>query len=417
MELRRPVREPCVVVCHPGRQHSHQLARSLHEKGLLYQYWTGMPRSRKAGAGRVLETIGVKTSFADVALPDQLVRMQPWAALLYRGSRYQSSFNVEKPLQYWGDYLADRIYASWLKRECGRAGPDAIIAYENAALMTFRTGKAAGITTILDAASVHHATADAWLGKQSWSTFEQQVRRRKDMEVELADHVFVLSELARQSYLSAGVSDDKITVMGLGVDAGTFHGQRHQRAPEAEAPRRFIFVGHSSIVKGADILADAATDLWRSGDRFEIAIAGEISRSVFERVPKECLLLLGKLSQEQLAREMLRADCAISASRCDGYGLAVVEAMACGTPVIVSDHTGVRDLIRPGINGWVIPTADSHALAERMHWCILNRQSLGDMRAATRSVGLENSWEKYRPRVASCIAEIITQKSSTGRLN
>ncbi len=48
----------------------------------------------------------------------------------------------------------------------------------------------------------------------------------------------------------------------------------------------------------------------------------------------------------------------------DGFGYAPVEAIACGVPAIVSEDTGMKELIDPGRNGMVVPTGDLSALTE-----------------------------------------------------
>lgn len=48
----------------------------------------------------------------------------------------------------------------------------------------------------------------------------------------------------------------------------------------------------------------------------------------------------------------------------DGFAYAPVEAMACGVPALVSEDTGMKDLIDPGVNGLILPTGDLGALSE-----------------------------------------------------
>jgi glycosyltransferase involved in cell wall biosynthesis len=50
----------------------------------------------------------------------------------------------------------------------------------------------------------------------------------------------------------------------------------------------------------------------------------------------------------------------------DGFCLVVMEAMASGTPVIVSDQVGAKDLVTDGVDGFVVPAGDPHAIAERL---------------------------------------------------
>ena len=60
------------------------------------------------------------------------------------------------------------------------------------------------------------------------------------------------------------------------------------------------------------------------------------------------------------------ADVCVHPSFHDGLGLAPMEALACGTPVIVTEDTGMREHVRQGFNGFVIPTGDAVALFEHL---------------------------------------------------
>ena len=64
--------------------------------------------------------------------------------------------------------------------------------------------------------------------------------------------------------------------------------------------------------------------------------------------------------------ELRNADVLVHPSYSDGFGYAPMEAIACGIPVIVTEDTGMKELIVDGVNGWVVPTGDSSALLERL---------------------------------------------------
>jgi glycosyltransferase involved in cell wall biosynthesis len=79
----------------------------------------------------------------------------------------------------------------------------------------------------------------------------------------------------------------------------------------------------------------------------------------------------------------------------------VVEALACGTPVLVSEMVGAKDLVEEGVNGWVVPIGDVAALAERMRWCADNADVVRAMRPATRRSAQPATWESYHRRLVA----------------
>ena len=124
------------------------------------------------------------------------------------------------------------------------------------AVDTFRAAKSVGARCILDAAAFHYAEQDSVLFPEAhkFGRAETRLRQRKRIEVELADLIICCSELARQSYLAAGLSGDRIVVNSLGVDVDLF---RPDGGANRTGPTKFVFVGTASRRKGFDVLLEA----------------------------------------------------------------------------------------------------------------------------------------------------------------
>jgi glycosyltransferase involved in cell wall biosynthesis len=60
------------------------------------------------------------------------------------------------------------------------------------------------------------------------------------------------------------------------------------------------------------------------------------------------------------------ADVCVHPSYSDGFGYAPAEALACGTPVVVTEDTGMKEFVRTGENGYVIPTGSADELLDRL---------------------------------------------------
>lgn len=386
-----------VVVAHAGRQHSHQLAAALHERGVLYQYWTGLPMRRDSRAGRWLRRLHPEATYPEVALPDECVRVFSVGASAHFVERRLCPSSTEAVLGQLGDYAVDAVYARWLRR-LGH-GVSAVVAYENAALRTFRAARENGARTILDAASVHHASSDRWRNVPALGRWARHVRARKDAELEHADHILVLSELARDSYVAAGLPAARITVVPLGYDPAVF------RAPVAASvsrPMRFVFVGNSSYTKGLDVLLDAAALLRAEGVPFRLAVIGDVEAAAPPGVE-----MRGKLAQHAIAREFSRSDCLVLPSRCDGFGMVVAEALGSGLPAIVSEQVGARDLVRHSDAGWTVPAADTAALARRMRWCVGHPPAVLAAKRKARDAAGAWTWQRYRAHAANAVSAML----------
>ena len=100
-------------------------------------------------------------------------------------------------------------------------------------------------------------------------------------------------------------------------------------------------------------------------------------------------------------------------SRFDTFGMVVLEAMAASLPVLVSDRVGAKDLVRDGINGFVVPAdAGPEEIARRLA-SLLPEEVRERMGRAARETAREHTWDAAAARVAAIYEELL--RSRTGR--
>jgi glycosyltransferase involved in cell wall biosynthesis len=178
-----------------------------------------------------------------------------------------------------------------------------------------------------------------------------------------------ISESTREDLVSRGVAADRITVIYPGVDARRF-------APDPAVPRTphpsFVYVGRLRRYKGVEyaLRALAVARTRRPDIRLEIAGRGE-DQSRLEALSRELGLqgavrFLGFVSEAEKMHLFRSSWANIFPSPKEGWGITNVEAAACGTPSLASDSPGLRDSVRHGETGFLVPHADAGALAERM---------------------------------------------------
>ena len=89
------------------------------------------------------------------------------------------------------------------------------------------------------------------------------------------------------------------------------------------------------------------------------------------------------------------ADLYISASHSDGTSISLLEAMACGKPVLVSDIPGNLEWVEAGINGWLFPDGNAEILAQAISQAVTERDKLPEMgHAARRLAEKRANWDE-----------------------
>jgi len=108
----------------------------------------------------------------------------------------------------------------------------------------------------------------------------------------------------------------------------------------------------------------------------------------------------GQVNQAELVHYYQAADLYISTSHSDGTSISLLEALACGCPVLLSDIPGNREWINPGEQGWLYPDGDVAALAKAIVYAVDNRSKLTQMgESARKLVEQRGDWENNFPKL------------------
>jgi glycosyltransferase involved in cell wall biosynthesis len=393
-----------VLVTHPGRQHSHQTALALAKAGMLAGYWAGVPALIRHRRWVPAPLWRRRMRYEPVPLPEDRVLWTPWVPALRR----LGDLLPPRRLASWADFLACRWFDRWVAARLWPGAADAVVACEISALETFRKARRLGMVTLLDAPATHHRTQDRFHGFAEPAALHRRITAVKDEEIALADHVLTVSELARRSYVEAGVPPERVHCVPLGVDVGLFASPAGE-APDHRQEMEFVFAGAASRVKGLDLLlaAFARVRAAEPGARLVvIGPPGDASSLLGPPAPAG-VSVLGPLPQAELAARFRAADWLVLPSRNESFGMVVPEALAAGLPVVVSDRVGASELVEEGRNGWTVPAGDAGALAERLLRCVRSREELRRMRTACRESAAAADWSVYRERLPALLRTIV----------
>jgi len=177
----------------------------------------------------------------------------------------------------------------------------------------------------------------------------------------------VLSESSKQDTMKVGIDPTRITVIPPGTDFGRFR-------PDGSVVREpvVLHVGRLKRYKATDHLLQAAGMLKERGVKFTTIIVGDgDDKPRLEALAAKLGLggevrFTGFIPEAEKVNWYRRATVLVENSVKEGWGLIVMEANACGTPVVVADSPGLRDSSKDGVNGLMYDYGDVPALAERL---------------------------------------------------
>jgi glycosyltransferase involved in cell wall biosynthesis len=166
---------------------------------------------------------------------------------------------------------------------------------------------------------------------------------------------------------------------------------------------RFIYAGGCSIRKGIPVLLEA----WEKAQLrdAELLLVGswQLADSKLKQLPR-AVKFVGPVGAERLREFYRESDVFVFPSFFEGFGLVILEAMACGLPVIASDHSAGPDVLDESC-GRVIEAGDAEQLVETLRWFGVNREKLPDMKSAARSRAESFTWSSYRAAVSGAVAQ------------
>ncbi len=154
-------------------------------------------------------------------------------------------------------------------------------------------------------------------------------------------------------------------------------------------------------IYGVDLLVKAFAQAAGQEPRLRLLLLGDgsqaerIRRMVQEHGLSERVHWGGQVNNLDLPEYYRAADVYLSASRSDGSSVSLMEALACGRPALVSDISGNREWITPGVQGWLFPDGDANALAEGLLRAVACRAQWPQMGQAARRLAEQRAdWSK-----------------------
>jgi glycosyltransferase involved in cell wall biosynthesis len=413
------------VVVHRGARDHYQVARALQESGSLETLVTDLYWPRRAWwarmAGGVLPSFARRRLSARTALTldDGKVRTCGVSGAISQAASMLSAVpsSLQQRLMRWNDHTLGKK-AQQLAVRSGAA----IVSYSYYAYSAFQDAPA-HVPRILFQAHPHPASVRTILAQElelhpecrtsllrEWELGLPDVDyRRLVQETQSAQAWIVASSFTKATLVEHGVPAAKISVVPYGVDLDWFTPARGPRP--RTGPLRVLFVGTINQRKGIRYLVDALERLDTS--QVQLTVCGRVvdDLSVL-RSSRTTIDIRPNVNAEELRAQYRAADVFVLPSLAEGFGHVLLEALACGTPVITTTRSAGPDLIRDGLEGMVIRPADSTTLAATLQWCLDSRGELRAMRPLARERAEIFTWAAFRSRIATIVDQRVEEACS-----
>jgi glycosyltransferase involved in cell wall biosynthesis len=216
-----------------------------------------------------------------------------------------------------------------------------------------------------------------------------------------------ISESTADDLALRGIPRQSVEVIYPGIDSV---GYTPNAAERAKVPT-FSYLGRLKRYKGVHICIEAFAKVARKDAILEIAGAGDY-RPALEALARSLDLgdrvrFLGRISEAEKLSLLRRSWALLFASPKEGWGITNLEAAACATPVVASNSPGIRESVRDGETGYLVPHGDTTAMAAAMTRIAESASLLEKLGAQARVFSTGFTWERAADETERHLMKVV----------
>lgn len=221
-----------------------------------------------------------------------------------------------------------------------------------------------------------------------------------------ADMITCDCELVKKRIMEiSGCSTEKVVVFPWGIDHSVFHpsesGKKIRKKLGWQNNKILIMTRNFRPIYGHDIFLKALPKIIAQQPETRVVFVGSgpLKKLCVNKIEqyglKDHVHFADKVNDEEMGEYLNASDIYVTTSYSDGTSACMLEAMACGLPVIVSNAPAYYEWVEDGINGIIVPKGDSKALAESLIGLLLNPQLCNEMGKRNLEITRKRAdWEK-----------------------
>ena len=233
--------------------------------------------------------------------------------------------------------------------------------------------------------------------------------------IDTADSIVVSTHIEKDDIARLyGANGTPLEVIPPGVDTALFQPMNTADARrELDLPdkRTILYVGRIEPLKGLDILLKAVALLNDTANTHLLIVGGSLEKDAeLERLNtlavnlgiSDIVTFIGSVKQEQLPAYYSASDVFVLPSWYESFGLVALEAMSCGTPVVVSRVGGLKTFVENGKTGYLVPWRCPEPFAQSLETLLENPSLRRAMGSAARRKAMAMSWTAMATKMLAC---------------
>ena len=237
--------------------------------------------------------------------------------------------------------------------------------------------------------------------------YSKEYCRYFDQEMEDAQFFLSPSSFVDRMIMKHHVQPQQIYRCSYGVNLKDFQ-YCHKQKNENEVVN-FVFTGKIEAAKGVVYLIKAFDRLAEKRNDFKLYLVGANSMDNQEFLSRDYIQNVGYLNKEQLIELYKDMDVFVLPSLWEGKSLSAMEALASGMCLIVSESSGIDEVVRESEAGKVVPAQDETALLSAVEWVLMHKDQISVMSEHARTAVENCSWDDYYKSVQNALLDILTK--------
>ena len=418
-----------ILLSHPtGNANVRGILNGLASEKMLQNFYTTLA----AYPGNIWHSLGGisslsefrKRSFDSSIQP--LTEMFPWYELgrmLSKKMKFNNLlthesglFSIDRSYQAFDQFVAKALSKK------NKNLPNAVYAYEDGALETFKVAKRLGIACIYDLPIAYWETSRRLMKEEAdrlpkWAVTlgggindSEFKLLRKEKELELADVIvgpgsFVMDSLPDWSKKKKKIVSPFGSPDNISVELRT----EIRNKNKAQIDKlRVLFVGSMGQRKGLGDLFHAMGLL--NNPNIELIVLGSLLAPMdFYKNSFPNFIYEPVRSHSEILKLMRSCDLLCLPSIVEGRALVMQEAMSQGLPIIITPNTGGADLIIEGETGFLVPIRNASIIADKINWFFENRNQMKQMGINAHKHSSNYTWEKYAKTIVDELKQTINK--------